>query len=126
MSCFGSDRTVGVLCQRPSKGQVVVHELSGFSQLQNAVLRSHFKTEDEQNKRCRNGGQVEFRADFSRVVLRYRKAKLLPDLGIHPCIVHSPPLSLPPLSSHSTFHPSNLSFITSDFSQSLSSFSGDC
>lgn len=59
VSCFGSDRTVGVLCKRPSKSQVVLHKQSGFSQIQNVVMCfmcSHFKTENEQNKRCRNRG----------------------------------------------------------------------
>lgn len=54
---------------------------------------------------------MEFRADFLSVDSRCRKAKLLPDLGIHPCTVQrSYPCYLVvvlPLSSHSS---SNLFF----------------
>lgn len=89
------------------------------------------KGERERERERENEGQVKFRADFLPVVSHCRKAKLLPDLGIHPCIVQcsypSHLLVVIPLSSHSFSHLYFGFIMLLIFSHSLSLFwlSGD-
>lgn len=129
MSCFGPGLHRSLQCKRPSKGQVLTTTRTA-SQIMFFIYRyvyewrqiyrecwcaftcGRFGAVNERKKgreRAReNEGQVKFRADFLPAVSHCRKAKLLPDLGIHPCIVQcsypSHLLVVIPLSSHSFFH----------------------